>query len=118
MQYVGRLSFKHLKEEEDIEVEASAMSLAFCVEAAVDAPCFIFEVGDCGEPHAHFYFETGKSAATVRRLLQKHFRLPAKVRLAFMKPRRLHIAFGFISFIRFMSLFAGLLFEDCRPCQA
>lgn len=79
MQYVGRVSFKHLKEEEDIELEASSMSLAFCVEAGVKSPVFVFEVGDCGEPHAHFFFESSKSAATIRRLLQKHFKLPAKV---------------------------------------
>lgn len=78
-QYIGRVSFKHLKEEDDLETEVAAMSLAFCTESGCGSSCFVFEVGDCGEPHAHFYFESAKSDATLRRLLQKHFRLPARV---------------------------------------
>lgn len=78
-QYVGRISFKHLKDEEDLEAHVSEMALALCVEMGCESPCFVFEVGDCGEPHCHFYFETVKSEATVRRLLQKHFRLPPRV---------------------------------------
>jgi len=78
-QFVGRLSFKHLSPGEDLEVNASAMCLAFCVEAEPEEPCFVFEVGECGEPHAHFYFNSKKSEASVRRMLQKHFSLPPRV---------------------------------------
>jgi hypothetical protein len=80
MQYVGRISFKHFQEEaQDLEAEMAALSFAFCVESGVGEPLFVFEVGDCGEPHAHFYFESVKSEATLRRLLVKHFKLPPKV---------------------------------------
>lgn len=108
-QYVGRVSFKHFKDLEDLETEMASLALAFCVETGVDAPCFVFEVGDCGEPHAHFYFESLKSDATLRRSLQKHFKLPPKVCL--LKAKCIHICIAFISFIPFMSLFAVVLLE-------
>lgn len=78
-QFIGRLSFKHLKDEPNIEDAAAQLCLSFVAESSVEASCFVYEVGDCGEPHAHFYFQTQKSDGTIRRLLRKHFRLPEKV---------------------------------------
>lgn len=80
-EFVGRLSFKHFKEEEDLETFTAGLCLQFCSEVNPEDPCFVFEVGDCGEPHAHFYFKTAKSEGTIRRLLQKHFTLPPRVRV-------------------------------------
>lgn len=80
--FIGRISFKHFKDEDDLETYVSSLALAFAVESGVHAAAVIFEVGDCGEPHAHFYFETPKSEASIRRLLQKHFKLPPRVRYA------------------------------------
>lgn len=80
-QYVGRVSFKHYEGDLDaIFVEAKKDCLSFAVEMGeMGTPCFIFEVGECGEPHAHFYFRTTKSLSTVQRILKRHFRLPPKV---------------------------------------
>lgn len=78
-QYVGRISFKHY-EKEGLEEKARIDCMAFKVEMGdMGTPVFIFEVGDCGEPHAHFYFRTHKGRSTVERALKKHFHLPPKV---------------------------------------
>lgn len=96
-QYVGRVSFKHLKEEDDLEAVVSKMAFDCIAEMGdAQAPFFVYEEGDCGEPHAHFYFRTVKSRSSVERLLKKHFRLPPKV-CAFVTARRLHIAFAVTS---------------------
>lgn len=78
--YVGRVSFKHLKEEEDLEAVVSKMAFDFACEVGdAVAPCFVYEEGDCGEPHAHFYFGSRKSRSSLERLLKKWFKLPPKV---------------------------------------
>ena len=75
--FVGRVSLKHL--EGDVEVLAKEMCLAFAAEGGFPEHCFVFELGDVEkEPHLHFYLETAKSDATLRRLLQKAFDLPPK----------------------------------------
>lgn len=120
MEYVGRISFKHLKDEaEDLEAHAAALCLAFCCETGVAEPLFVFEVGDCGEPHGHFYFESVKAEATLRRLLQKHFRLPLKVRMPCeSKEHTYMLCFHFFHSFHLPFLRAVLLSEEGRPLEA
>lgn len=80
MSFVGRLSGKHLViEGGNVELDMKERCLQFAAAMDLKVHCFVYEEGAINEePHVHFFFETLKSADTVRRNLIKHFKLPPK----------------------------------------
>lgn len=118
-QFRGRISFKHLVVGADgvsIEDQAKLQCLDFVSRTGVSKHCFIFEEGTvAGEPHAHFYFESAKSASTLVKNLKQAFRLPDRVSLYALllekKDKCIHICTSFFLFSLF--LFAGLQSYGC-----
>lgn len=72
------------------------------LSADVKASCFVFELGtEKGEPHMHFYFETGKSRNTIVKALKQWFYLPSdrgqRYSLKFADPAKLDKYFVYLA---------------------
>jgi len=94
--YIGRVSHKHKKglpDYADLPTQCGADWLAFfAAKGGHSGDLAVYEEGECGEPHSHFFFESNKSLSTLQGLLKKHHGLPPKVRvvlavLALLKQR-------------------------------
>lgn len=78
--FVGHVSLKSFGTERSVVVQsAKEVVLAFVAEGAFRSVVFVYEEGaEHGGPHAHYYVESSKSEATLRRLFAKHFRKGAE----------------------------------------